>query len=143
MMIALSDPDVEVCSVHDDCQREEAIHKWHLSKQAGYDRGEEAVKHWVANHWHEYLRAKWIEHLEGTRFWMELDRNDFGLLRTHFQDQHVLLTPILSMLKNCQENLDVIVWSTLRKQVPEPVLKILEDLDINSRRLLHRFEIAA
>jgi hypothetical protein len=143
MMIALSDPAVEVCSVHVDCVHEEQRHKWYRSMDAGYDLGEAAVRDWVAKHWNQYLRAKWIEHLEGKRFWIELDRNDFGLLRRHFQDQQELLTPILERLKNCQENLDVIVWARKQNMITEPVLNILIDLDINSRRLLHRFEMAA
>jgi hypothetical protein len=141
-MLSTCVPDVEVCSIYVDCLREEAIHKWHRSREAGYDCGEWAVRDWVNKHWNEYLRAKWIEHLEGRRFWIELDRNDFGLLKHHFQDQQDLLTPILEMLKNCKENLNVICWARQNKITSEPVLQILTDLDINSRRLRHRFEMA-
>ena len=74
------------------------------------------------------------------KFWVELDRGDFGLLQRCFKDQEVLLDRILDRLKDGQENLDVIIWA-LDWAVPmEPVIGILEALDINSRRLAHRFE---
>ncbi|MGL4419149.1 MAG: hypothetical protein ACRCZF_00665, partial [Gemmataceae bacterium] len=78
--------------------------------------------------------------LQGTCFWVELDRGDFGLLRTQFIDQRHLLDPILDKLKAGQENLDVICWATANAIPLENVIEILEALDINSRRLMHHFE---
>jgi len=86
------------------------------------------------------LRARWLEHLQGARFWKELDRNDFGLLRERFRDSALLLDRILDRLKSGQENLDIILWA-LDWNIPmQGVLDILSALDINSRRLAHRFD---
>lgn len=131
---------VERCSVYEDGQKEADIFKWIESEKAGRDLGEHAICRWVKDHWCGYLRARWLEHLEGIRFWVELDRGDFGLLQRRFKEYDLLLDRILDRLKAGQENLAVIVWA-LDWAIPmEAVLIILEALDINSRRLAHGFE---
>ncbi len=127
-------------SVHRECIEEENKHKWIESEKAGCDLGEEAIRRWVQNHWWGYLRARWLEHLQGKRFWVELDRGDFGLLQRKFNDNTLLLDRILDRLKAGQENLDIICWAQTWGIPVEPVLQILEALDINSRRLAHRFD---
>lgn len=127
-------------SVHMDCREHEDRHKWLLSEQAGCDLGEEAIKDWVKRHWTGYLRARWVEHLQGTVFWIELTHGDFGLLQREFISQRALLYDILDRLKSGQENLQVICWA-IDKGIPTgPVQEILKALDVNSSRLLHRFE---
>ncbi len=126
-------------SVYDDCEREAQRYKWIESEKAGCDLGEEAIRRWVREHWWGYLRARWLEHLQGRRFWVELDRGDFGLLLREFRDNAFLLDRILDRLKAGQENLQILVWA-IEWEIPiEPVQQILEALDINSRRLAHRF----
>ncbi len=127
-------------SIYEDCQREAARHRWIESEKAGRDLGEVAVHHWVKQHWGGYLRARWLEHLQGKTFWIELDRGDFGLLRERFQDKALLLDRILDRLKNGQENLHVILWAIDWNLPMADVLEILTALDINSRRLAHRFD---
>lgn len=130
---------MEVCSVYLDSRREVEVFKWIESEKAGYDLGEVAIRRWVQQHWNGYLRARWLEHLEGKCFWVELDRGDFGLLKSHFKDRQLLLDRILDRLKAGQENLDVILWA-LDWKIPIPqTLDILEALNINCRRLAHRF----
>jgi len=133
-------PSVTQRSIYADCQDEAARFKWIESEKAGRDLGETAMRRWVKDHWWGYLRARWLEHLQGKCFWIELDRGDFGLLQRAFQEQRVLLDDILDRLKDGQENLDIIAWAVRGKIPLEPVIKILEALDINSRRLVHRFD---
>jgi len=131
---------VDKCSVYVEGQKEADRFKWIESEKAGCDLGEYAIRRWVKDHWCGYLRARWLEHLNGMKFWVELDRGDFGLLQRSFKDQIVLLDRILDRLKDGQENLDVIIWA-LDWEIPmDTVIGILEALDINSRRLSHRFE---
>lgn len=129
-----------VKSVYQECVEEENKYKWIESERAGYDLGETAIRKWVQEHWTGYLRARWVEHLQGKCFWIELDRGDYGLLQREFQDQQPLLDTILDRLKSGKENLDVIVWASLSQIPMEPVFRILAALDVNSRRLAHRFE---
>lgn len=131
---------VEKSSVYAESEKEAQRYKWIESERAGCDLGETAIRRWVQNHWNGYLRARWLEHLQGKRFWLELDRGDFGLLQRRFQDQETLLDRILDRLKAGQENLDILLWA-LDWGLPLPqVREILEALDINSRRLAHRFD---
>jgi hypothetical protein len=127
-------------SIYADCEAEAAKFKWIESEKAGFDLGESAIRNWVRDHWTGYLRAKWLEHLQGKCFWIELDRGDFGLLQHQFQDQRDLLDPILDKLKSGQENLDIICWAKTSHISLAVVMQILEALDINSRRLIHQFE---
>lgn len=127
-------------SIFTDCQREADTFKWIESEKAGRDLGEGAIKSWVRQHWWGYLRARWLEHLQGNCFWVELDRGDFGLLHRAFTDRQELLDQVVDMLKDGHENLGVIAWAK-RHGVPcEVVIDILEALDINSRRLVHQFD---
>lgn len=131
---------MEKCSVYVECQKEADRFKWIESEKAGFDLGEPCIRRWVKDHWCGYLRARWLEHLQGITFWVELDRGDFGLLQRSFRQQDLLLDRILDRLKDGQENLDIIIWA-LDWAVPmQQVLSVLEALDINSRRLAHRFE---
>jgi hypothetical protein len=126
-------------SIWDDSRREIECHKWIESQRVGYDMGEIAIRGWIHKHWRDYLRAKWLEHLQGKAFWIELDRDDFGLLQQKFQDQPLLLDRIVDRLKSGQENLHVILWAIDFNLPTEDVLAILVALDINSRRIAYKF----
>ncbi len=131
---------MDKASVYTESEQEALKFKWIESEKAGKDLGEDAIRRWVKQHWWGYLRARWLEHLQGKCFWVELDRGDFGLLQREFHDNTLLLDRILDRLKSGQDNLDIIVWA-LKWGLPiTPVLQILEALDINSRRLAHRFD---
>jgi len=127
-------------SVYSDCAEEAARFKWIQSEKAGYDLGESAIRQWVKEHWSGFLRDRWVEHLQGKCFWVELDRGDFGLLQREFRDRSQLLDDILGRLKGGEENLDVIDWACGCHIPIDPVIEILTALDINSRRLAHRFQ---
>jgi hypothetical protein len=122
------------------CDQEVLRHKWIESQKVGYDLGEVAINQWVQMHWMGYLRARWVEHLQGKCFWAELHQCDFGLLQRKFHDRPELLDAILDQLKAGKENLDVLRWACENHIAPDPVLEILEALDVNSSRLQHRFD---
>lgn len=127
-------------SLYRRCYQEVQVHKWNTSKAAGYDRGDAAVNEWVQLHWTGFLRARWVEHLQGQQFWSELHGCDFGLLKRKFHDRQPLLNAILDQLKVGKENLDVLDWAREKQLVMEPVIEILEALDVNSSRLQHAFD---
>src|SRR6476660_4654011 len=110
-------PALTTKSVYQECIEEENRYKWIESEKAGYDLGEGCIRQWVRKHWTGYLRARWVEHLQGKCFWVELDRGDFGLLQREFKEQQDLLDVILDQLKAGKENLHVILWA-LDSQVP-------------------------
>ena len=121
-------------SIFDRGEVEAQRHKWIESEKAGRDLGEWAIRCWVREHWNGFLRERWLEHLQGRTFWIELDHDDFGLLQREFKDSP-LIEEILLRLKAGEENLGVLNWAIDSKQAMEEVLEILETLDINSRRI--------
>ncbi len=126
-------------SLH-ECGEEEARRfKWIESEKAGRDLGELAIQTWIGQHWHGFLRQRWLDHLQGKTFWIELDQGDFGILRTAFRASP-LIEPILDHLKHGRENLDIIVWAITNRLPMSDVLEILEILDVNSRRIECRFD---
>ena len=63
------------------------------------------------------------------------------LLQRKFQKaQSELLDLILNQLSAGKENLDVLDWAVANDISTDPVNEILEALDVNSRRLAHRFD---
>jgi hypothetical protein len=136
-------PETPKSSVYTECEKEIQLFKWIESEKAGRDLGETAVRRWVKEHWWGYLRARWLEHLQGKRFWMELDRGDFGLLQRTFHENDLLLDRILDRIKAGQENLDIIRWALDWGISTKALIEILEALDINSRRLVHKFDAAS
>jgi hypothetical protein len=121
-------------SVHEHGAFEAQRHKWIMSEKAGRDMGAAAIRGWVREHWNGFLRARWLEHLQGRTFWIELDHDDFGLLQRAFQDS-ALIEHILHRLKLGKENLDILCWALDHHLAMDEVLRILETLDINSRRI--------
>jgi len=122
--------------VHDWGAVEAQRHKWIESEKAGRDLGEGAIRCWIREHWNGFLRERWLEHLQGRTFWIELDHNDFGLLQHTFRDS-LLIDEILRQLKAGRENLDILNWALDNEpsMSMDEVLEILEALDINSRRI--------
>jgi hypothetical protein len=111
--------------------------KWLESEKAGLDLGEGAIRHWILHHWNKFVRDRWLEHLEGRVFWLELDHGDFGLLAREFAASP-LLVEIVRRIREGGENLDILCWSHDRRLTRDEVwkmLRILETLDINSHRV--------
>ena len=99
------------------CGEEEAQRfKWIESEKAGRDLGEKAIRLWISKHWNGFLRHRWLEHLQGKTFWIELDHGDFGLLQRAFRNSP-LIDPILDHFKALKENLDII-WLGARQLQP-------------------------
>src|SRR6266542_528593 len=91
--------------------KEADVFKWIESERARRDLGEAAIRRWVQDHWDGFLRARWIQHLEGSVFWMELGDKDFRFLQREFQDNSLLLDRIIDRLRIGKENLDILLWA--------------------------------
>jgi hypothetical protein len=126
-------------SVHEIGREEADRFKWIESEKAGRDLGEWAVRRWVREHWNGFLRDRWLEHLQGRAFWIELDHDDFGLLRRSFRDSS-LIDEIVFRLRQGSENLDILCWAIDDHLPIDEVFRILTSLDINSRRIEWQLE---
>lgn len=133
-------PDVHKRSLFADGRVEADKFKWYRSEEAGRDLGEAAINHWVRDHWNGYLRTKWLEHLQGKTFWIELTRCEFGVLRNQCESDEDLLNRIIDKLKVGKENLDVIQWAVAEHLPLPPVHRILTAVDVNSCHLCPQFE---
>ncbi len=127
-------------SVWPDSRKAIADHKWLESEKVGYDLGSQAIFQWIHKHWDGFLRARWIEHLYGVRYWIELDNNDFGLLQTEFHRNQVLVDAVLDRLKAGQENLEILLWAIDFHIPRDEVFAILDRLDINGKRISYTFK---
>ncbi|MFH0911462.1 MAG: response regulator [Planctomycetota bacterium] len=119
----------------DEATREADRYKWIQSEKAGHDLGDGALHEWHKNYWRSWCRERWIEHLRGDSFWIELDRDDYGLLKRHFHDNLELAGKIVDKIRSGGENLDIIQWASEEKHDLNAVIEVLRILDINSRRL--------
>lgn len=109
-------------------------HKWIESEKAGRDLGDWAIWCWVKKHWRGFLRERWLQHLQGRVYWIELDAADFGLLSRAYCGSP-LCDAIISRLVAGWENLDVILWALDEKLPLNEVISILTSLNINSKRI--------
>ncbi|MFO0864110.1 MAG: hypothetical protein U0744_05555 [Gemmataceae bacterium] len=101
-------------SVYVEAQKDEAF-KWIESQKPATIYATSPLRALgPGEHWWGFLRERWIQHLQGTAYWMELDRGDFGPFNNAFLDKQELLHPILNRLKGGLENLDVIPRPTRR-----------------------------
>jgi hypothetical protein len=133
-------PGVKAESLQKSGRAEADKFKWYRSEEAGYDLGEKAICDWVHQHWNGYLRSKWLEHIQGKTFWIELKRCAFGILDSQFHDHRELLNSIVEKLKVGQENLDIIQWAFSEKISLQVVHNILTEVDVNSCHLVQFFE---
>lgn len=127
--------EVSACEAHG--------HKWIESEKAGRDLGDQAITDWYSSYWRLFCRECYIEHLQGERFWIELDAGDFGLLRGKFHDNMELVNSIVEIFKRGGENLDVVNFAIASKIDVDEVLNLLQVLDINARRIAPAVEITA
>jgi len=127
-------------SVYAEWWPEALVFKWLESERVGFDLGDEALREWVRQHWRPFVRARFIEHLEGKRFWSEFSACDFGLLRRAFQDDQGLADRIIDRLRCGDENLHIICWAEDFQIDVERVHHILFTLNINDRRLSHHLD---
>ena len=129
-----------VLSLMTEGRREADVFKWIESEKARRDLGEAAIRRWVQEHWDGFLRARWIQHLEGSVFWMELGHDDFRFLQRKFQDKTLLLDRIIDHLRVGKENLDILLWAIDWHIDMDDVLEILDALDVNGKRLIRLFD---
>lgn len=112
-------------------------HKWIESEKNHRDLGDSAVDEWTDLHWRGWARARLMEHLYGWRCWGGFGEDDFGLLLRATVEYHVhrhVLEKVSSLLAAGGENLDVIAWALSTQEPLDPILWLLDRIDINAKR---------
>ena len=132
--------NVEFRSLYEDSWQEALCEKLYQSQRAGRDVGEEAIRYWVHAHWPGFLRARWIEHILGIRFWVELSRKDFGILRDPPEELKPLRDSVIDLLIRMKENLDIFCWSRCKSpEERKAIRELLHLINLNGHKLRCHF----
>ena len=124
-----------VHSLYDEAVQEADRHKWIESQKQGRDLGQLAVREWYRVHWLRYCRCKRLEHVRGQRCWREFDETTFGQLYSLIITGDLLVDRILDRVDHGDENLDIILWAIEWGLPIRPVVRILEQIDVNRARM--------
>jgi hypothetical protein len=114
-----------------------ARHRWIESEKTGGDCGRRCEEAWIDHYWNGWARSKLLEHLIGWRCWGAFALDSFALLRRQSLAAMVnesTIELIGTMLASGAENLDIINWAVQTNQELDPILTLLERIDINSKR---------
>ena len=98
------------------------------------ERPEGASREWNIRYWWPWARSRWLEHIRGQVYWIELGEDDFGLTGKDIFGNQELLDSILNQVEDGRENLDIINWATGSEENMTEVVEILEKLDLNKHR---------
>ena len=85
--------------------------------------------------WRRWVCARVMEHLRGERYWDELDRGDYGLLRNRWHANVELVEKVVARLATGAESLRVLTWALDNHEPLDQVSAILRTLDVDARRL--------
>jgi len=124
-----------VRSVHEAALEEAERHKWIESQKQGRDLGWSALDEWFSRFWLPYCRQRRLEHIQGSRLWVEFEATEFGRLSELLYLGDLLLDRILDRMEHGYENLDIINWAMDWGLCIDRVLSLLELIDINRARL--------
>ncbi len=89
---------------------------------------------WNRRHWWNWARRRWLEHLRGKIYWIELGGSDFNIVGRGLLPNGNLLEEILRKMYHGDENLDIINWAVGADDDMCDVLEILGKLDLNKHR---------
>jgi hypothetical protein len=121
--------------VYEEAEKAALEHKWWESERAGRDVGLDAVREWTRAHWLRFYRYRFVQHLRGEAYFREFHPRTFAVVNGYVQCPRELLEAILNQVRDGAENLDIIRWAHNRTLAAEPLLSILEAIDINRQRL--------
>ncbi|MFW5830386.1 MAG: hypothetical protein ACOCXA_09020, partial [Planctomycetota bacterium] len=112
-------------------------HRWIESEKRGSDCGTACEEEWIERYWRGWARSKLLEHLMGWRCWGAFGQDSFALFRRRSMVDGVepdLLGDIAQQLARGGENLDIIAWALDQALDLDPILELLDRIDINAKR---------
>ena len=112
----------------------EATHEARRYQQEHPEQSDRASREWNIQHWWPWARDRWLEHIRGQVFWIELGEADFDLTNKGIFGNQDLLDTILGQVQDGRENLDIINWATRGNADMDDVVEILEKLNLNKHR---------
>jgi hypothetical protein len=88
--------------------------------------------------WRRWVCARLMEHLRGERYWHEIDRGDFGLLRRRWHVSLELVTDVVARIAAGGDTIGILVWAVETDRALDDVVAVLRTLDVQAR-CLRRF----
>lgn len=110
--------------------------KKHLDWESlSYDVEETASEDWKRRFWRLWFRVRWVEHLLGDRYWIEMGEQHFGVLREGEPHNPVLVSRVADRLIAGWENLNIILWASDWGLNLDEVIAVLKKININDVRV--------
>lgn len=110
--------------------------KKHLDwERFSYDIEETASEDWKRRFWRLWFRVRWVEHLLGDRYWIEMGEQNFGVLRRGEPHNPMLVSRVADRLIAGWENLNIILWASDWGLDLEEVIAVLKKININDVRV--------
>ena len=87
--------------------------------------------------WRLWFRYRWVEHVIGEKFWIEMGAERFGILKQGRQHNPVLVSRVADRLMYDAglENLNIILWASDWELDLDEVVAILKRININDVRV--------
>ena len=100
-------------------------------ERLSYDVEQTASEHWRRRFWRLWFRVRWVEHVLGQNFWIEMGPENFGILRHGRPHDPVLVSRVADRLIAGWENLGLILWASDWGIDLDEVIEILKKININ------------
>ena len=97
----------------------------------------ECNEEWITKFYKGWARARLLEHYYGMRCWSAFGERNFALFRRSSLLHHVeapVLEEVAELLAQGGENLDIIDWAMAEDRDLDPILWLLDRVDINAQR---------
>ncbi len=97
----------------------------------------DAAEDWLTRFYKGWARARLLEHYYGWRCWSAFGDDNFALFRRSSLLHHVeesILEEVAERLASGGENLDIIDWAMSDDRELDPILWLLDRVDINAQR---------
>jgi len=112
--------------------------KKHLDwERLSYNVDQTVSEDWRRRFWRLWFRYRWVEHVIGEKFWIEMGPERFGILKQGRQHNPVLVSRVADRLMYDAglENLNIILWASDWGLDLDEVVAILKRININDVRV--------
>lgn len=104
-------------------------------ERLSYRVEETASEHWRRRYWRLWFRGRWVEHILGEKYWVEMGDENFGVMKKGRAHNPLLVRRVADRLIVGWENLGIILWAADWGLDLDEVIEILKKLNINHVRV--------
>ena len=126
---------VEKHSILHHAAADYAAQKYLDWERLSYDVEQTASEHWRRRFWRLWFRVRWVEHVLGQSYWIEMGDDKFGMFKRGPAHNPLLVQRVADRLVVGWENLGIILWASDWGLDLAQVIQILKKLNINHVRV--------